>query len=157
MQCVNCKKLKGHSIIHTNNECPLAKSILCRRCHHRGHLTSTCIENWAQWERPTTLEELIPADIRKRYGIISHTVLEFPKPRGSEGTDIELGDINEIVIPDDYKLLKDFIESRNIKVEKVTKPSYQDCIKAISSWGITHGYRIVIKNEVQFQNEDQTS
>jgi hypothetical protein len=148
MSCTICQKFKGKSIVHGSDGCPLSHSILCRRCHHRGHLTSHCSEKWPQWERPTTLEELIPADIRKRYGIISHTSLSFPKSRGEPGTETELSSINEVIIPDDYNQLKEFIDTHNIKVEKVTKESRSNCMKAVIAWGIHHGYRIVMKNDV---------
>ncbi len=146
--CAICQKFKGKPVIHNDDGCPLSSSILCRRCHHRGHLTAQCSENWPQWERPTSLEELIPADVRKRYGIITHTPLSFPNPRGEPGSENELGSINEVVIPDDYGQLKEFIDTHKIKVEKVTKESRSNCMKAVIAWGVSRGYRIVMKNDV---------
>jgi hypothetical protein len=144
MSCAICKKFKGKEIFHDDG-CPLGKSVLCRRCHHRGHFTSDCTEDWPQWERPTSLEELIPSDVRKRYGIITHTPISFPVPRGAPGTDVELSAINEVVIPDDYSQLKEFIDTHKIKVEKITKESRFNCMKAIAAWGVSHGYRVVMK------------
>ncbi len=146
--CLTCKKFKGKDILHGDDGCPLGKSVVCRRCHHRGHLTSTCTEDWPQWERPTSLEELIPADIRKRYGIITHTPIPFSLSRGQPGTDVELGTINEVIIPDDYSQLKEFIDAHKIKVEKITKESRSNCMKAIAAWGVSHGYRVVMKYDM---------
>ncbi len=94
-----------------------------------------------QWERPTSLEELIPADIRLRYGINTHTPVKFQAPRSVD----ELPDINKLVIPEtsNYKELGEFLESHNIKVDKVTKDSREDRINAAKAWGVAHGYRVV--------------
>ena len=105
-----------------------------------------CTEAWPQWERPTTLEELIPADLKLRFGIATHTPLTFNYPRGMEGSETELGDINEIEIPENYADLKRFIDRHKIKVEKVTKESHAACMKAVKAWGVTRGYRIVVRS-----------
>ena len=139
--------MKGISKVHDDDGCPLSKSILCRRCHCYGHLTSNCSERWTHWERPTTLEELIPIDVRQRYNIQTHTRMHFEQPRGADGTHTELHYGAEVIIPENYMELKDFVERHNIKVEKVTKESRTNCIKAINEWGIAHGYRIVMQLE----------
>jgi hypothetical protein len=111
-------------------------------------LTSDCTDNtFTSWERPTTLEELIPLSDRLRWGIHSHTPLRFDVVR----SDRELGDINMVVIPNPidpeyYKKLGEFMRDHNIKVDaasKKTKESATDRVKAIKAWGIAHGYRIV--------------
>lgn len=144
MVCQNCKVFLAKDVLHPNDECPHASSFLCRRCHARGHLTRNCTENWSQWERPTTIEELIPSDIKLRWGITTFTPIHFSKARGEPGTEAELNDINEIFIPEDYNLLNDFAIKNKIKVEKVTKPSLEKCILAIKQWGVAHGFRIII-------------
>ncbi len=106
-----------------------------------------CSDRWSHWERPTTLEELIPVDVRMRYGIQTHTRLEFDKPRGADGTEKELHSCAEIIIPEDYSDLKEFVERHKISVEKKTKESRMACIKAIQEWGVSHGYRIVMQLE----------
>jgi hypothetical protein len=151
--CSVCEFYCGDSVVHGAEGCPHSKSVLCRRCHHRGHLTSDCTADYAQWERPTALEELIPADVRLRYRISSHTPLTFTAPRGAVGTESELGDINEVVIPDAgdpefYKKLGEFMKDHNIKVDatsKRTKESASDRVRAIKAWGTSRGYRIVQK------------
>ena len=144
--CILCKKYTGATVYHGDAGCEFASSVLCRRCHHRGHLASMCTEAWPQWERPTTLEELIPADLKLRFGIGSSTPLVFNYQRGIEGSETELGDINEIVVPEGYAELKEFIDKHNIKVEKVTKESRAACMKAVRAWGVSRGYRIVVKS-----------
>lgn len=141
MNCKLCEIYRGKLVVHDNDGCKLGKNVLCRRCHQRGHLTSSCIEKHPHYERPTTLEELIPADVRLKYGIITHTPVKFTTPRNVT----ELADINEIVIPEtsNYKELGEFIEKYKIKVDKVTKDSREDRISAIKAWGVANGYRIV--------------
>ena len=145
--CSICLTYREKSIVHTDG-CPYAASAPpCRQCHHRGHTSPACTEAWAHWERPTTLEELIPADVRIRYGIISHTPTSFVEPRG-EATHKELSDRNTIVVPDDYNELLKFVDTYKIKVEKITKPSADICFKAIKAWGVTRGCRVITKTEI---------
>jgi len=73
--------------------------------------------------------------------------MHFEQPRGADGTHTELHYGAEVIIPENYMELKDFVERHNIKVEKVTKESRTNCIKAINEWGIAHGYRIVMQLE----------
>ena len=153
MSCNNCLTTYGEVVQHDSAGCPLALSILCRRCHHRGHFTSQCDEQWPQWERPTSLEELIPADVRNRYNIHTHTAIDFPLPRGPDSVH-ELEPINTIEIPDpfasaaDNMELKEFMAKNKIKAEKITKESRVACLEAVYAWGIAHGKRIVKKNEI---------
>jgi len=143
MACPNCKVSTGRELSHSNGECPQAVSFLCRRCNTRGHMTRHCKESWPQWERPTTLEELIPPDIRIRYGITTHTPIVYDTNRGDPGTERELERINEICIPSDYNELIKFTKKYNMNVETVTKPPKENLVAAIKTWGLSHGYRIV--------------
>lgn len=142
--CKVCKRLKNRVVQHEGG-CPYASAALCRRCHCRGHFAADCEESWPHWERPTSLEELIPADVRARYNITTHTALEFVAPRGAPGTECELSTHSELNIPDNYNDLGALIERYGIKVEKVTKESYPARLKAVIDWGVSHGYRIVEK------------
>ena len=141
--CPLCLKYKGKRIIHGHEGCALGASTLCRRCHHRGHLSADCSASHPQWERPTTLEELIPIDIRLRYKINTHTPVSLA-PRMST----ELSDINTVVVPDGFKELSEFVELHGINVEKVTKPGRKALLRAVKAWGVAHGYRIIQMAEV---------
>lgn len=157
--CRLCLKYKGKSIVHDSDGCPLGASTLCRRCHQRGHLSVDCSAPHPQWERPLTLEELIPIDIRLRYKINTHTAIEYECPQRSYD---ELSDINTIVVPDGFKELSEFVESHGIKVEKVTKPGRKALMKAVKRWGVANGYRIIQNAEVptfsqHLVNEDKGS
>lgn len=143
--CPLCIKYKGKNVTHGPEGCILGTSTLCRRCHHRGHLSIDCTAPHPQWERPTTLEELIPIDIRLRFKINTQTPIAFSGARDNS----ELSDINTIVVPEGFKELSEFVEKHGINVEKVTKPSRKTLLRAVKAWGVGHGYRIIQALEVQ--------
>jgi hypothetical protein len=153
--CATCKKYTGRIVCHDENGCPLKVSLLCRRCHHRGHLASQCTHGISNWERPTTLEELIPSDVRLRYGINTHTRVEFAAERGAPGTESEHPLIRTEIIPDDYTQKNDFVKRHKIPVEKTSnengksyKPTEIACEKAICEWAVRNGIRIIFSKEV---------
>jgi hypothetical protein len=130
--------------MHGSDGCALGASTLCRRCHHRGHLSVDCTAQHPQWERPITLEELIPVDIRLRLKINTQTPIAYCGPRDAS----ELSDINTIVVPEGFRELSEFVELHNINVEKVTKPGRKALLRAVKAWGVAHGYRIIQTVEV---------
>jgi len=144
--CGICLRVKGKPVFHTSG-CLYSSSILCRRCHHRGHFTADCTESWPHWERPTSLEELIPADVKQRYNITTCTEIQYAAPRGDDGTEQELHSMNEILVPKNYPELLDFLAKNNIKAEGVTKPPRANCIKAVKAWGVERGFRVVLQGE----------
>lgn len=112
-------------------------------------MTEVCNEGRAEHERPTCLEELIPYDVRQRWGLHTMTPIVFSLPSGAVGTESEIASINEIRIPEEYSDIKEFIREHKIKVEKVTKESKTVCIKAIKAWASARGYRAIMEHEVQ--------
>lgn len=145
--CRICLRVQGKHVIHPTGGCIYASSILCHLCHHRGHFTADCEDKWPHWERDPCLEDHIPDYVKRRFNITTHTPIEYALPRGAEGTEQELHSINEVVVPKDYKELLEFLEKYNIKVETVTKPPRSNCIKAIKSWGVERGLRVVLQGE----------
>ncbi len=111
-------------------------------------MTRHCDEDWSEWERPTTLEELIPADVRFRYGIATHTLINFDAKRGDPGTEREIECVNEIIIPSEYNELKEFTKRHGMIVETVTKPPKENLVAACKAWGVQHGYRIIEKLKI---------
>lgn len=107
-------------------------------------MTEHCDESMTHWVRPATLEELIPAPVRDMWGITTQTRIQSSRAR-DEHTIHELNVINEIVIPSDYKELRQFIEQHDIKVDNKTKPSADACNKAIMSWAARKGLRVAIQ------------
>lgn len=140
--CFLCEHYRGKKdVVHDAKGCPLRAGVKCRRCNHRGHIDAECTAPRSPYVLPSTLEELIPADKRLRYGIKTHTPFVVETP-----TDAMIADVNKIIIPDysDYKALGEFMRKHGIVVDtKITKDKKEDRIAAIKNWGITRGFRLV--------------
>jgi hypothetical protein len=91
---------------------------------------------------------MIPWDERQRWGVTSRTPFTPVLARGSEETERELDDINRVIVPTTFKELTALLEKYNIKVEKVTKPSEESCMKALRKWAVANGKRLVKEIEV---------
>ena len=148
MSCNICLKYTGKSIIHGTSACALRSSVLCRRCHHRGHLACDCTAPHPAWERPITLEELIPIDIRIRYNIQTHTAISYTSSSREES---ELPNVNTFIVKDTHKDLNEFVRVQGIKfVKKSTGPRKQEDLRhAIKKWGVENGYRIIYKDNIE--------
>ena len=60
--------------MHDDDDCPVRASFWCSQCGCYGHRPAECDEV-THVTRPRTLEELIPADVRARWGIDTETPL----------------------------------------------------------------------------------
>lgn len=146
LPCKVCFQYRGENVFHSEKGCPTAKNTKCRRCHNRGHFASDCKESYAHWERPTCIEELIPADLRIRFEIRMGTCPEmvFSKPRGFEALHELANESNTIELPplDDkefYDRAGEVIGLYNISVKTKTKESKESRLKAIQEWCVNHG------------------
>jgi hypothetical protein len=114
-------------------------------------MTHTCEEDWSHWERPTSMEELIPQHIKQRYNITTVTPIMFKKPRGPD-TVHELHSINEVTIPETYEKILEFIAKHKIIAEKTTKPRGDACIDAIIAWADARGIRVIPNKSMAKKN-----
>ena len=108
-------------------------------------MTHLCEQTWTHWERPTTMEQLIPLHIRNRYKITSATPLTFNTPRNSS-TAYELHPMNDIQMPYTYKERCAFVEKHGIPVKKTTKAAERACWEAIRTWAKETGHRLFYMN-----------
>ncbi len=99
-----------------------------------------CGESWNHWERPTILEELIPADVRQQWNITSVTDIHFDVPRGAEGTQNERK--VEIDVPRQDKPMREFMNDNGISRTHDTESNLQ----RIRDWALKQGYRIRLVN-----------
>jgi hypothetical protein len=136
MTCETCLSFTGISAEHSRDSCPILPTLRCRKCHCRGHVAAQCGESWNHWERPTTLEELIPHDIRYQWDITSTTKILFEKPRGAEGTDREWK--MEIEVPKQDKLMRDFMRKNDIP----TTSALECNLQRIRDWCVLKGLRL---------------
>ena len=116
--------------------CPIAPVLKCRRCHVHGHTAAQCDRPWSHWERPTSLEELIPPDIRARYKINTSTPLNFKEERGEGDTTNEFRILIEVPRAD--KAMREFMCNNDIKTTHQTKEN----LSRIREWALQRGMRI---------------
>jgi hypothetical protein len=130
--CCFCEQL-GRRVIHGCDGCPfLQRMEACRRCFQKGHLTKCCIIGRPECERPKSLEELIPYNLRKMYKIHTHTPITWIEM--DRTTPDEIPPVNCFQVIDTYVGMKEFIELHNITVKKKTKESLDECRTAIEQW-----------------------
>ncbi len=140
MPCAICLSFTGISEVHSRDSCPVLPTLRCRLCHCRGHTAKECGESCNHWERPTTLEELIPADVRQQWNITSSTEMHFELPRGTEGTQSERK--VEVAVPRLDKPMREFMNDNNIKTTHDTESNLQ----RIRDWAWKLGFRIRLVN-----------
>jgi len=75
--CITCKTSLGLTRSHGEDDCPVTASLWCSNCSCYGHTATGC-EVITHVTRPATLEELIPADVRARWGIKTRTLIHYP-------------------------------------------------------------------------------
>ena len=105
--------------------------------------------------RPRTLEELIPADVRARWGIKTQTVIVWPTPSEMtlEDKEREIGEGSVIEIrhggPLAIKLdaaLRVFMKAQRPKIETVHK--MEGNLLKVRMWAVAQGKKIRILQEV---------
>ena len=96
MTCTTCSSTLGLTRVH-DGPCPVRASLWCSQCSCYGHRPSECDVARHVW-RPQTLEELIPADVRKRWGITTQTNIIWPAALTLEDAEREIADLNTIEV-----------------------------------------------------------
>ncbi len=138
--CCFCEQL-GRRIIHGCDGCPyVSKMQACRQCHQLGHLTKCCILGHPGYERPPTLESMIPHHLRWKYKITTHTKITWTDTDRINPDEIPL--VNCFQVLDTYAGMKEFIDKYNIVVKKKTKESLDECRTAIEHWVRTKACRL---------------
>jgi len=143
MACKTCLSWLGRTVVHS--ECPVRASAWCSQCGCNGHRPSECTES-IPWTRPATLEELIPVDVRERWGLKTETKILWTEPE-LEDAEREIADINAIEIryrEDQGKSLR--LDSRLrefMKLNKVhTTHKMDDNILTLRDWAVQQGKKI---------------
>jgi hypothetical protein len=129
--CCICEQI-GKKCVHGSDGCPYSSMELCKRCGGMGHLTKCCIIGRSEYERPKTLEELIPYNLRMMYKINTHTRISWTEM--DRTTADEIPPVNCFQVLDTYAGMKEFIDKYNIVVKKKTKESLDECRAAIENW-----------------------
>lgn len=71
--CETCFKWLGLRLRHEDGVCIVRAEAYCTTCSCKGHIASECNSLVTHVERPRTLEELIPLEVRMRWNIMTST------------------------------------------------------------------------------------
>lgn len=165
--CSICLQWVGIVTTHISEPCPTKDSVLCQQCYSYGHPASQCPDDWPHWTRPSTLEELIPADVRHRYGIRTATRLVFPETRKAGSIEEQLArrtneQVHTMRVPnyrdtstDDkgqtgYNRLGAFMKDHEIDISwnpehtTVSKEDGKEREIAVKQWCLAKGYAVRI-------------
>lgn len=139
--CKTCKDWLGVVVTdHDDLSCVLRASAYCVKCCNYGHIPTEC-DVQIQWDRPETLEELIPADLRLRWGIITKTMIKhvsLKNPISLDTAEAEIIDGNTIEMSLNDKKIRDFMRINKIQ----TTHKRNDNINRIRSWAVQKGMKI---------------
>ena len=96
--CSVCRSWLG--IVRSHGEgvaCPVQASAWCSQCGCYGHRPADCTVVTG-WTRPATLEELIPPEVRERWGIATATPIIWAGAPSVDVAEREISDTNIIEI-----------------------------------------------------------
>jgi len=135
MLCKTCYNWTGVSVEHLNDECALRASLVCRRCCCAGHSTADC--TYDNICNPTCLEDLIPIDLKDRYGITSCTpYINVDLPNKAHP-------IRNLDIINQDKWIREFMKNQNLH----TARKREDNIAKILEWAASCGLNVRFLNE----------
>ena len=117
-------------------ECPLRASLVCRKCCCAGHSTSEC--DYDNICSPNYIEDLIPVDVKERYGIISNTEYTICSDRKRL-----IHPIRNLDIINQDKWIREFMKNQNIH----TSRKREDNIAKILEWAAKCGLNVRFLNE----------
>lgn len=135
MTCPTCLSWLGVSRTH-DKPCPVKASTWCTQCGQFGHRTIDC-ENKITWKRPESLEELIPEDVRKRWGITTKTLIYWPAPT-TEVAESEISNHETIVIVKKDSKIREFMKQNKIS----TVHKMEGNIVKLREWAVENGKKI---------------
>ncbi len=98
------------------------------------------------WDRPRTLEELIPVDVRERYDIDTETMIQWTKPTMYDA-EREIAEINTIEIrfregQKDSKIREYMKQNKIVTVHKM-----DGNIQKLRAWAVSHGKKVRLVQE----------
>jgi len=152
MTCATCKNMLG--IVRSHTDCPVRASIWCSQCSCYGHFPSDC-DVVTHVRRPESLEELIPEDVRNRWGITTRTHIVWHTPLTMDTAEREIAESNTIIIRKNDGAIRTFMKQMNIPTahamdrtpEKPGKPSKPGNIQLLRTWAIANGKKVRLVQE----------
>ena len=147
-----CKDMLG--LVRTHAECPVRASLWCSQCSCYGHLPSACDKVQHVW-RPATLEELIPEDVRTRWGINTTTYIHWPSKTTLEEAEREIAETNTIIVRKTDRAIREAMKQLKIQtahamdetVDKKTGEKKDGNIQLLRKWAVQHGKKVRLIQE----------
>jgi hypothetical protein len=144
--CTTCRDMLGIVREHGIAVCPTRQSLWCSQCSCYGHLADTCDVARHVW-RPATLEELIPADVRERWGIRTRTPIIYERTLSLEDAEREIAESNTLEIryregKQDNRIRE---VMRGLKIPTVHKMDGN--ILKLRTWAISQGKKVRLVQE----------
>lgn len=148
MQCEFCISVLGLNRVHLDGKCIVRASMLCSQCGCYGHRPSEC-DTVTHVQRPRTLEELIPADVRERWNITTSTNIVWNGYLTDDTVEREIPenytiDIHYKVGKLDYAIRE---VMRNLKVSTVHKMDGN--LQRLRLWAMENGKKVRLIQEVE--------
>jgi hypothetical protein len=148
--CALCWQKLRVQMIHDDKPCVTRESLWCSQCSCFGHEASECDEA-SHVERPRTLEELIPFDVRERWGITTSTPIVYHtpvrRPQTLEEKEREIAESNTVVIyyPKAQldRCLREYMKKNKID----TTHSKEGNIKVLRQWLTDNGKKLRLEQE----------
>lgn len=158
VECSTCRAWLKVSRLHADSHCPLRTSAWCSRCSCYGHLPSECdTTQICMVDRPQTLEELVPEEVRLRWNIKTVTPIAWSPPLDTSlvTRETEIAASNSLYIIYSSKGgWKNGMDSQIRKFMKAnglanssghTKHAMNDNIKKLREWAVSQGKKIVFQ------------
>ena len=143
--CTTCKATLGLNRVHSDGICPVRASFWCSQCGCYGHRPAECDEV-NHVTRPRNIEDLIPSDVRERWGIETATPIVWSWPT-LEDQEREIADINTIEVRYREGKMDAKIREvmRSLKVATVHKMDGN--IEKLRTWAVRNGKKVRIVQE----------
>ena len=144
--CTTCKTWLGQTRIHDDGICPVRASFWCSQCGCHGHRPAECDAGIRHVDRPCYLEDLIPADVRGRWDIDTHTPIVWLNP-SVDDCEREIADINTIEIryPEGKQDSRIRETMRRLGVPTVHK--MEGNLQKLRLWAVQHGKKVRLVQE----------
>jgi hypothetical protein len=138
----------GLNRVHPDGKCTIRASVLCTQCGCYGHLPSDC-GTVTHVQRPRSLEELIPADVRERWNITTTTRIVWNRTVTDEQIEREIPDNYAVDIRYRSGKLDSAVRDvmRKLKISTVHKMDGN--LQKLRLWAVENGKKVRLIQETE--------
>jgi hypothetical protein len=124
----------------------------CTHCSCMGHIATECDDGRLMVDRPATLEELIPEELRERWGIDTRTEIAWPAKTALIDLETQIADLNTIEIRYlagagresglDARLRRFMKENRIVNASGHTEHATKANMQKLREWAVAQGKKV---------------